>query len=292
MSLRSALSTRYKIRLARLARGPIVFVRRLFGMEQTPVVRRSGLRWRLDLGEGIDFAIFLLGSFEPTTVRAYRRLLRSGSTVLDIGANIGAHTLPFAELVGPGGRVHAFEPTDFAFAKLVRNLELNPELANRVTVNQVMLVDHPDGELPTNLFASWPLTADERTHPIHCGRAMAIEHATATTLDSYVERENLQKADLIKLDVDGYECQVLRGARKTLERFRPVILFELAPDVLAEMGTSVKELVSIIASSNYVLLDLAGRRTLPSDAECLRRLVKKGVSHNVIAWPKERPVMS
>ena len=61
------------------------------------------INWRLDLLEGID----LLGSFEPLTVRAYRGIVRPGDTVLDIGANVGAHTLPLAQLVGETCRVIA-----------------------------------------------------------------------------------------------------------------------------------------------------------------------------------------
>ncbi|MCH9050040.1 MAG: FkbM family methyltransferase [Proteobacteria bacterium] len=284
------MKTKHKIALVRIVRAPIVLVRRLFGLGQMPVVTRAGLRWRLDLNEGIDFSIYFLRCYEFTTARAIRRLVGSGSTVLDIGANIGAHTLSFAQLVGPGGRVYAFEPTEFAYAKLMRNLDLNPEIAGRVTANQMMLVDRPDSEPPKHLYASWPLETKERVHPKHLGRALATDHATATTLDSYVERENLQKVDFIKLDVDGYECQVLRGARKTLERFRPVILSELAPYHLAEAGESVEELVSILESSNYVLLNLAGKRFLSSDADRLRSLVPEGTSKNVIAWPRERPL--
>ena len=284
------MKTKHKIALVRIVRAPIVLVRRLFGLGQMPVVTRAGLRWRLDLNEGIDFSIYFLRCYEFTTARAIRRLVGSGSTVLDIGANIGAHTLSFAQLVGPGGRVYAFEPTEFAYAKLMRNLDLNPEIAGRVTANQMMLVDRPDSEPPKHLYASWPLETKERVHPKHLGRALATDHATATTLDSYVERENLQKVDFIKLDVDGYECQVLRGARKTLERFRPVILSELAPYPLAEAGESVEELVSILESSNYVLLNLAGKRFLSSDADRLRSLVPEGTSKNVIAWPRERPL--
>ncbi len=286
------MRTSHKIALVRIARAPIVLVRRLFGLGQMPVVTRAGLRWCLDLNEGIDFSIYFLGGYELATVRAYRRLVKSGSTVLDIGANIGAHTLSFARLVGPSGRGYAFEPTDFAYAKLRHNLGLNPELADRVTANQMMLVDHPDSKPPKHLYASWPLATKERVHPKHLGRAMTTDHATATALDSYVEKENLQKVDFIKLDVDGYECQVLRGARKTLERFRPVILTELAPYVLAEVGESVEELISILTSSNYVLLNLAGNHTLSSDADRLRSLVPEGVSKNVIAWPRERPFLS
>ncbi len=84
----------------------------------------------------------------------------------------------------------------------------------------------------------------------------------------------------------------MRGARKILERFRPIILTELAPYVLAEVDESVEELISILTSSNYVLLNLAGNHTLASDADRLLSLVPEGASKNVIAWPRERPFLS
>ena len=78
----------------------------------------------------IDFAIYLGGMFERNTALALRKLVRPSSLVLDIGANIGAHTLRLANLVGSSGRVFAFEPTDFAYSKLQANLDLNPALAS------------------------------------------------------------------------------------------------------------------------------------------------------------------
>ncbi len=95
-------------------------------------MRRRGVAWTLDLREGIDFSIWLLGAFELSTVRAYQRILRPGAIVLDIGANIGAHTLHLARAVGTEGKVWAIEPTDYAMGKLKTNIALNPELAPRI----------------------------------------------------------------------------------------------------------------------------------------------------------------
>src|SRR5688572_20988587 len=104
-------STAQKVGLAKMASRVVLSCRKLLGRPAQAQFVRDGIRWQLDLREGIDFSIYLLGSFEPATVRAYRRIVKPGQTVLDIGANIGAHTLPLARLVGPGGRVIAFEPT-------------------------------------------------------------------------------------------------------------------------------------------------------------------------------------
>jgi tRNA G37 N-methylase Trm5 len=120
------LTTRTKISLAALAYRTIAAGRAIVGKNDYATVRRGGLTWALDLREGIDFSIFLLGAFERSTVRTLKKLARPESVVFDIGANIGAHTLGLARNVGPAGRVFAFEPADFAFEKLKRNLALNP----------------------------------------------------------------------------------------------------------------------------------------------------------------------
>jgi len=63
------------------------------------------------------------------------------------------------------------------------------------------------------------------------------------TLDQFIETNSIQKIDLIKLDVDGFELKVLRGGQKTLQKFKPLILFELCPYVLREHGTSAEEML-------------------------------------------------
>ena len=140
-----------------MACSPLLLARRAIGLGPEVEVVRGEVRWRLDLREGIDFAIYLLGIFERSTVRAYERRVRPGDVVLDIGANVGAHSLHLARLVGAGGTVVCFEPTDFAFGKLERNVGLNPDLAARIRMEQVMLVDSEETQPAPSLFSSWPL---------------------------------------------------------------------------------------------------------------------------------------
>src|SRR6266850_1982257 len=123
------LSTKTKIRLATFLSRSVRAVRRMAGAKNDlVVVQRGGLRWQLDLNEGIDFSIYLLGAFERSAISTYRRLIPPAAVVLDIGANVGAHTLHLARAVGEDGRVYAFEPTVYAFDKLQRNLALNPDI--------------------------------------------------------------------------------------------------------------------------------------------------------------------
>ena len=85
------------------------------------VFRRGDIVWELDLKKGIDFAIYLQG-VPARDLAGYRRVVQPEFVVLDIGAGIGSHTFPLAQMEGPSGRVYSFEPTDCAFGKQERNL--------------------------------------------------------------------------------------------------------------------------------------------------------------------------
>jgi FkbM family methyltransferase len=276
------LTTKTKIALARLAQRPVMWSRRLRGAGPNATVERRGLTWALDLNEGIDFAIYLLGAFEPETVRAYEKIVRPGMTVLDIGANVGAHTLHLARLVGDEGRVIAFEPTDWAFAKLTANLALNLEIARRVTPVQAFLVDRADREVEAEVPASWPLDGRD-VHPQLRGRAMTAEAAVATTLDDWLAAADIPRVDFIKMDVDGHECGVLAGAEKMLARDRPTILMELSPYILEERGGSLDGLLDQLEAVGYRLFGLTDGAPLPQDRAALARTIPVGAGINAVA---------
>jgi FkbM family methyltransferase len=276
------MKTAHKIAAARIAYRAIHGARALFGRTDRQVVVRDGVRFDLDLAEGIDFAIYLGGVFERSTAQALGRLVEPSSLVVDIGANIGAHTLRLARLVGPHGRVLAFEPTDFAFQKLQRNLALNPELASRVEAFHCFLTEASDVAVPRTIYSSWPLTGGEDLHAKHLGHAMPTETATARSLDDVLALYPDRRVQLVKLDVDGFECAVLRGARQMLREGRPIFVMELAPYVLEERGASLSELLSFFIPNGYVLFAEQGGR-LPSTAKELLRLIGDGASMNVIA---------
>jgi FkbM family methyltransferase len=283
---RAVLSTKAKVVLARIAYRGIACARGVVGLGHDVVVQRGGVNWKLDLREGIDLAIFLLGAFERATVVACRRHLRPGDIALDIGANIGSHTLLLAQSVGPSGRVFAFEPTTFAYGKLLANIAMNPDLAPRIMAEQIMLVDSGARRLEPQLYSSWPLTSQADLHPQHLGRLMSTLGARVVSLDEYLGSARVPSLALIKLDVDGHECSVLRGAADTIARFRPRIVMEIAPYVLREVGHELGDLVEIVTSLRYELRDQTTGTSLPMDADCLRALIPDGAGINVLAEPR------
>lgn len=279
------LKTRQKIMIARMIQCPIIFFRKFFGLSTFPVVKRKGLIWNLDLSEGIDFSIYIFGQFEVRSFHVMRSLVKRGDVVFDIGANIGAHALPLANIVGDTGRIHTFEPTAYAHSKLVQNIESNPHLIDRIKVNQVMLVSDPFHKLQDQLYSSWPLEANKQQHTKHCGRLHSTKGATARTLDDYVEEEQILKVSLIKLDVDGYELDVLRGARKVLRELRPVILMELSPYTHTERGQDIGDLLQLLTTEKYSIRTQLMRKTLPLSSSQLNKVIPDGGSLNVIAIP-------
>ena len=271
--------------MARAAYRVLAAGRSLIGQGQRAEVTRSGIRWALDLNEGIDFAIYLLGAFERSTVNTLKRLVKEGDVVFDIGANIGAHTLFLAQSVGDTGHVFAFEPSDYAFVKLKSNLALNPQLSRRVTATQVMLTASMNQPLREEIYASWPLESQGELHPKHLGRRTSTRNALAETLAAYTAQQDIQRVDVIKIDVDGNELPVLSGGVEALTRFKPTILMEISPYVHDEENNSFEALIDLLRDCEYSLRHARTLKPVPLDAAQLRRLIPDGASINVIAEP-------
>ncbi|MBI2813951.1 MAG: FkbM family methyltransferase [Opitutae bacterium] len=280
-----AFSVSQKIFIARQLNRLLRFARGLFGLGMQVRCRRDGLNWELDLNEGIDLSIYLLGAYEPHTIKAYAPLIRPGAVVFDIGANIGAHTLHFARLAGPTGRVFAFEPTEFACAKLRANLALNPALAERVSLQQFFLVAHRAVTTPPTVAASWPVADSGETNAWH-GRAEDSSRAAAVTADDFCARAGVTRIDFVKLDVDGHEWSVLQGFSETLARFRPVIVVEIAPFIYA--GVKAREFddfIRFLDGLGYCFTNVNTGRTISPCADELRRTITPGGGINALLLP-------
>jgi FkbM family methyltransferase len=247
------------------------------------MVTRGGITWALNLREGIDLAIYLLGGFEVRTLHSYRRLIHDGDCVLDIGANIGAHTLPLAQLVGDSGKVLVFEPTKYAFDKLRKNIALNPQLASRVILQQMMLVSSDLDMSPIAVYSSWPLERSSDLHPDHQGRLMSTQGMATATLDKYVQVHDLHRIDVIKLDVDGNEYDVLLGGEATLRRFRPTLIMELAPYVHVAEPEKFDKTLMLLWGLGYQIADVTSGERFPQSPEKIRCLIPLTGSINAVA---------
>lgn len=281
------MKTKYKIFVARSLAIPIIAIRKMLGKGRNALVKRSGVVWDLDLSEGIELSIYLFGCFERSTVDCYRRYIKPGDCVFDIGANIGAHTLYFSSLVGEEGIVHSFEPTEYAVKKLKENIRLNPDLSRNIIVNHAMVVSAESSEVPDALYSSWNLLSNSDIHPDHYGTLKSTGDAGRIILDEYVRSNGVASVDFMKIDVDGYEMDVLYGAEKLLDDFRPVILIELAPYVLLENDVEPKALVDFLLMKRYRLFKAETMVPLGDVSSKIISDIRSGESINVLALPIE-----
>jgi FkbM family methyltransferase len=273
------IKTSDKILIARLLSATVRGVRTLLGKSDNAMVKRRGIWWSLDLNEGIDFSIYLIGGFEPKTLRLYKNIIKPGHTVLDIGANVGSHTLPLAKLVGTSGRVVAFEPTAYAYGKLVANIELNQIFKQCIIPVQAMVVACSQAKLEPALFSSWPLENRSDLHEEHKGRLMDTSGASVITIDDAVDRLMLSKIDFLKIDVDGYEYEVLKGGLRTLKIHKPSIIMEFAPYLIK--FEEFRGMVELLLGLGYQFHDANTLKQLPGNAYALNTMIPGGSSLNI-----------
>lgn len=142
----------------------------------------------------------------------FDRYIKKGTQVLDIGAHIGTHTIAMAQRVGPRGRVHAFEPQVKLYQELLVNLKLN-NITNVTTYFAAV------GETQRRITMQQPFAANEGGVAIGKGGALV----ELMPLSQYA----FGKVSFMKIDVEGAEFGVLRGAKALLERDHPAILVEI-----------------------------------------------------------------
>ncbi len=164
------------------------------------------------------------GAYEPEVSSTVRRHLPPGGTFVDVGANMGWFSLLAAGAVGPGGHVLAVEPNP-ANVELLRSSARDNGFAN-IEAHCVALADEPgtvaletDGSNGRVIPIDGPPPA-----PVRASFVVA-----ALPLDDLVERAGLDRVDLVKIDVEGAEPLALRGARRALQTYRPVLVSEFYP---------------------------------------------------------------
>jgi FkbM family methyltransferase len=199
------------------------------------------------VGDADDFGVIGAiaredGRYEQALLQVAGAALHPGAVCLDIGANIGFFSV-FLGRHCPRGRVIAFEPSRANVAHLRRNLALNA-LSN-VEVEPIGVYDRT-GVLELHYTSKHPGGSFFAESAIDAGELESIE---VTSIDEWAERVGLERLDLVKLDVEGSELRVLRGAEKTLRRFKPALFVECNPISLRRFqGAAPGELVGLLRS--------------------------------------------
>jgi FkbM family methyltransferase len=205
---------------------------------------RMRLRWRLHTG-------YVVGMYEPEVIRAFRKYLRRGDTCIDVGGHIGYLTLLMARTVGSKGKVVTFEPMPDAYLVLEENVNLNG-------LKNVKLEQAAVGESET--IGSLIFEASQRLTWTPSAIAYGVRgerksvSVPVVSLDRYVRNAGLHPR-LIKVDVEGAELDVLRGARQVLREDGPTVLVE----VHGVGGEHEQAILTLLKECGYVTRPLEVR---------------------------------
>lgn len=177
---------------------------------------------RAPLNDYIGRTVFYIGDLDPKITWICSQLVKEGDTVIDIGAHIGIVTLWLSALVGKSGKVLSFEPNPELIELLKETIDYN--LISNVTIHPVALgAIRSSLELRVPKFYTGAASLIRNRELIDCD----VFNVPVHTLSEIVTNENIKSIRLIKIDVEGYEADVLHGGRDVLENIKPeVIIFE------------------------------------------------------------------
>lgn len=238
------------------------------------LVRRKGIWYELDLRHAMDRNLFYL-EHERWETRFLERSVRPNWIVLDVGANIGYYTLLLSRLVGVQGQVYAFEPVRHTYEILKRHLNLNNAI--NVCPYQLALADDQHAGMRPLIVPEAKPDQARLARPDEQGQ----EAGRVCTLDSFLEEKDIKQVDLIKIDVEGSEPLFLSGAKNTLQQFRPILMIELNPKMLALYDANAGGVVQTLRAAGYSLYRPTWRGLLP-----LSSLPGPGQFFDVVGLPR------
>jgi FkbM family methyltransferase len=215
------------------------------------------------------------GSYEPEVEAIFRKYVRPGMTVLDVGANVGFFTMLAASLVGPEGRVVAFEPN----SNNVRMLEASRRANNfeNVHVHCIAASDAPGLLAFTTSYSNGSAVS----------LGSSLEGLLGTTVIPAIDADRLladeQPVHFIKIDVDGGEYRALNGMRRTLSRYRPTIVSEFTPGLLGGIsGVSAEEYLRFLMGQKYsiAVIEHNGSPTSCDNVQAVMAIYqRRGIDH-------------
>ncbi len=224
-------------------------------------IRGYNGKLKYDPNSYIGRYLYYRGIFEEQLIAQMARQLRPGMTVVDVGANIGLHTVVAAGIVGNTGRVISVEPQSRVREALTENVELN-HLQN-VTIVATGLGRSPQ---KSQIFHVNPANDGQATlrPDAHRRDRCTAEEIDIRTLENVLQEQGVSKVDVLKIDVEGSEMDVLEGASNWLDSNRPGCIFVECIDAhLRKFGSSSAELVEWLVARDYEVLGLVRGRWRP-----------------------------
>lgn len=216
-------------------------------------------KFKLYHGSTIESDIFWKGlgkNWEADTIWIFEELAKDANVIFDIGANVGVYSL-LCKTINPSAKIFAFEPVRRTYGQMIKNLTVN----NYSIVAEPIAISNISGsqlfyDVDSEHQQSASLSADKLKNPGNCTDPIVEYNITTSTLDDYIEQNNITNIDLIKIDVELHEPEVIAGFSKHLHSFSPYIVIEVLDNNVAE------QLNKVFVGSNFQIFHLEDRNIL------------------------------
>ena len=205
---------------------------------------RTGRYWLPEAKDDFLIESILIGAVWDWDLVLYLTdKIRPGDVVLDVGANFGQMSVEFSRAVGSTGKIHSFEADPFIHSVLDKNIKENN--CDNVT---------------TYCWAVWNKDGEDLLYPepdrekYECFGQYGIDPTADTgqqLISHTIDSLNLSRVDLIKVDIQGSDLRAMQGAKNTINRCQPLIVFEFERELVEKFGESEQDYVNFMNSINY-----------------------------------------
>ncbi|MCS7073595.1 MAG: FkbM family methyltransferase [Bacteroidia bacterium] len=206
-------------------------------------VERDGIRYRLDISDYMEYTLYFGIQTEPRN-QLYS-LIQDSMVVFDIGTNIGETLLNFAKR-NPTGTNYGFEPVPYLYERASYNISINP--FKSIKLHNLALSNTKE-----TLYFSLPNNHNSGGISMSKQKNSDMKEVQAIPLDDFVTENQITKVDFIKIDVEGFELNVLLGAKQTLLSQKPKLFIELSNSNLLRQNHSSKQLVEFLTDLGYTI---------------------------------------
>lgn len=237
-------------------------------------VTRDGLKWILNPSDHMQSGLFWLGAQDYWDIYHIKKLLKPGDVIFDVGANFGYYSIVLSASLNKQCEVHAFEPNQPTYDRLLRNIELN-ELTEIIVTHRLGLSDVAGtGHIIERADNSGAATIEITQEG---GNADLI------TLDDFCRDRKIARMDFMKIDIEGFEERMLLGGRDIIKKLKPVMLIELNPPTLARANSSVERVSDLLHQFGYELFASRRSKLLP-----MRQLPQGDEIVNAFCFPESQ----
>jgi len=227
---------------------------------------------------GVERSLYETGHYERGTLTFIKDNLKAGDTYMDIGTNIGVHALLAAKVVGEKGSVWAFEPHHQTMSVLEKNITEN-EFENIHTFQCGIGAEKSKAVL----YDNWSINKGASSTVVKAEKSVAVE-IDILPLDMVVQQQSL-RPKMLKMDVEGMELEVLKGASRTIEAYKPILIVEFSED-RAELPEGRKKLYNYLQNLNtYELFKQKGGKERTGKLQKISNFGELPIDDNVYCLP-------